>query len=347
MRCPLAFFAGVPQLSSVSIWWNVRRRGSNSRACSARLTDLYKALFGAGSTLSQDGMHQVTWLRISAELNGTNCMSTDVVTTQVDTVHQQATYVRSRNQLLAALTISSGTVDVISFFALGKIFTAFMTGNIVFLGMGLAGHPGAPRIVPVLASMAGFAGGVYVATKIVKPSRQTPARGGEQLAAAVWPPRTTVALGVSLLAHLCFLAIWFVTNGQPDDNVIPVLLAVWALAMGNQSAAVRQLNVGGVFTTAATATLIFLVGDWANNRPLTSEEHNRLRGVLVSLVLGAVAGAFLVIHAPKYAPAFPFVITIGVVAIAATVFRDRGNARPRLPQYAPPPSKIDPLWMRD
>ena len=42
---------------------------------------------------------------------------------------------------------------------LGKIFMAFMTGNIAFLGMGIAGYPGAPWIVWVLASMAGFVGG--------------------------------------------------------------------------------------------------------------------------------------------------------------------------------------------
>jgi hypothetical protein len=131
-------------------------------------------------------------------------MSAVSVPTQV----RQVTYVKVRNWLLAALTVSSGAVDVISFLALGKIFTAFMTGNIAFLGMGIAGHPGAPRIVSVLASMAGFAGGIYIATKIVRPSSQSAARGGEQPAAAVWPQRTTVSLGISLLPHLCFLAIW-------------------------------------------------------------------------------------------------------------------------------------------
>ena len=146
---------------------------------------------------------------------------------------------------------------------------------------------------------------------------------GEQPTGVVWPRQTTFALGISLLPHLCFLVIWFATSGRPGDNLIPVLLAVWALAMGNQSAAVRQLDVGGIFTTAATATFIFLVGDWANNRPLTSEEHSRLRRVLVSLVIGATAGALLQIHAPVYAPVLPFVITVGVVAIAARVFRDR------------------------
>jgi uncharacterized membrane protein YoaK (UPF0700 family) len=254
-------------------------------------------------------------------------MTTVAVTTQVERVDRQVTYVRIRNWLLAALTVSSGAVDAISFLALGKIFTAFMTGNFAFLGMGIAGHPGAPRIVSVLASMAGFAGGVYLGTKIIKRSSQSAAHEGEQGTAVVWPRVTTFALAISVLPHLCFQVIWFATDGRPGDNVIPVLLAVWALAMGNQSAAVRQLNVGGIFTTAATATFIFLVGDWAYNRPLTSEEHSRLRHVLVALAIGATAGALLHIHAPVYAPVLPFVIAVGVVAIAARVFRCRDEAR--------------------
>jgi uncharacterized membrane protein YoaK (UPF0700 family) len=254
-------------------------------------------------------------------------MSTASVTTPVGSVDRQVTSVRVRNWLLAALTVSSGAVDAISFLALGKIFTAFMTGNVAFLGMGIAGHPGAPRIVSVLASMAGFAGGIYLGTKIVKRSSQFAAHEGEQATGIVWPRLTTLALGVSLLPHLCFLVIWFAITGQPGDSLIPVLLAIWALAMGNQSAAVRQLNVGGIFTTAATATVIFLVGDWAYNRPLTSEEHSRLRGVLVSLVIGATSGALLLMHAPIYAPVLPFVITAFVVATAARVFRNRGDVR--------------------
>src|SRR6476619_5076329 len=161
-------------------------------------------------------------------------MSTESLTTPAERVDRQVTDVRVRHWLLAALTISSGAVDVISFLGLGKIFTAFMTGNVAFLGMGIAGHPGAPRIVWVLASMAGFAGGVYLATKIVKRSSQSAAPGGEQAPAVVWPRETTFALGISLLAHLCFVVIWFATGGQPGDNLIPILLAVWALAMGNQ-----------------------------------------------------------------------------------------------------------------
>jgi hypothetical protein len=96
--------------------------------------------------------------------------------------------------------------------------------------------------------------------------------------------------------------------------------------MGMQSAAVRGLEVGGVFTTAATATFIFLFGSFAG-RPLTGEERRRLSGVLVSLVIGATAGARLLIDEPTYAPLLPLGITILVVAIAAKIFGYRNEHR--------------------
>ena len=265
-------------------------------------------------------------------------MSTQSVTTPlivpVGRVDRQVNDVKVRNRLLDALTVSSGAVDTVSFIALGKVFTAFMTGNIAFLGMAIASTTGsttygvvAPRVISLLAAMAGFAGGVYLATKIVRPSRQPATHEGEQPNGGVWPQRTTFALGLSLLAHLCFVLLWFATSARPGDNVIPVLLATWALAMGMQSAAVRNLNVGGIFTTAATATFIFLFGAVANGVPINGDERRRLRGILVSLTIGATAGGLLLIHAPMYAPVLPFVITIGVVATAASVFRHRGETR--------------------
>jgi uncharacterized membrane protein YoaK (UPF0700 family) len=259
-------------------------------------------------------------------------MSTQSVTTPliapVGRVDRQVNYAKVRNWLLDALTFSSGAVDAVSFLALGKVFTAFVTGNVAFLGMAIASSTGSaiygvapPRITWVLASLAGFAGGIYLATKIVRSFRQPATHKGEQPNGVVWPQGTTVALGLSLLAHLCFVLIWFATSARPADNVIPVLLAAWALAMGMQSAAVRNLNVGGIFTTAATATFIFLFGALANGVPITGDERRRMRGVLVSLVIGATAGGLLLIHAPIYAPVLPLIITAIVVATAASAFR--------------------------
>ena len=263
-------------------------------------------------------------------------MSTQSVTAPliapVGRVDRQVNYIKVRNWLLEALTVSSGAVDAISFLALGKVFTAFVTGNVAFLGMAIASTTGStiygvvpPRIIWVLASLSGFAGGIYLATKIVRSSRQPASHKGEQPNGVVWPQRTTFALCLSLLAHLCFVLIWFATSARPGDNVIPVLLATWALAMGMQSAAVRNLNVGGIFTTAATATFIFLFGAVANGVPLTGDERRRMRGVLVSLAIGATVGGLLLIQAPIYAPVLPLIITAVVVATAASVFRYRNE----------------------
>ena len=79
-------------------------------------------------------------------------------------------------------------------------------------------------------------------------------------------------------------------------------------------------------TTAATATFIFLFSDVANFR-LTADERTRLRGILISLVIGATAGAYILIHAPLYAPVLPLVITAFVVTTAAWTFRNRDDAQ--------------------
>jgi len=250
-------------------------------------------------------------------------MSTNSVTTQAENGDGQISYVAVRNSLLNALTVSSGAVDAISFLALGKVFTAFMTGNFAFLGLVIASTTGstiygvvAPRAISVLAAMAGFAVGVFLATKTVR--QHVPK--DEQATGIVWPQRTTLALGLSLVAHLCFVLIWLATSARPGFNVIPVLLAVWGLAMGMQSGAVRKLDVGGTFTTAATATFIFLASN-VRYLPLMSDERRRLRSILISLVIGATAGGLLLIHAPIYAPVLPLIITAGVVATATSTFR--------------------------
>ena len=132
----------------------------------------------------------------------------------------------------------------------------------------------------------------------------------------------TVALGISLIAHAVFLVVWFASNGQPSVDVAHVLLGSWAFAMGMQSAAVRTLHVDGVFTTAATATIIYLAGD-LTNWSATVAERRRLAGVLVSLFIGATAGGLLLVHAHIFAPVLPFVITVAAVATATIVLPER------------------------
>lgn len=219
-----------------------------------------------------------------------------------------------RDLMLVGLTFASGAVDAIAFLGLDKVFSSFMTGNLVFLGLGLAGstEPDLPRVIPALLA---FALGVFLAVRIVKPTRGS----------SIWPRRVSVALAVGALAQAAFLVSWLVTSGRPSAGAGHVLIALSALAFGLQSAAVMSLDVKGVFTTAATATVIMLIGDeagWSESTP----ERRRLASVLVGLVAGAAAGAYLLLHARAYAPILPLAATLAVISAAVIWQRPDGSA---------------------
>jgi uncharacterized membrane protein YoaK (UPF0700 family) len=223
--------------------------------------------------------------------------------------------VLARNRLLLLLTFASGAVDVICFLGLGKVFTAFMTGNFVFLGMRIAGAPG-PHVVSVLVSMGAFAVGVFIATRVVNPTR----------GASVWPRRVTSVLSLSVIAHAAFVALWIVVGGHPSLTSAVFLLGISALAMGIQTGAVFSLGLQGVFTTAATATVTVLSGDsahWANTAP----ERHRLAALLVALTCGAIAGGLLLLHARDLAPVLPLVALAMVVAVASRFGESRSTSR--------------------
>ena len=52
---------------------------------------------------------------------------------------------------LLVLTFTTGLVDAVSYLGLGRVFTANMTGNIVFLGFGIAGSGGLPVVAPLVS----------------------------------------------------------------------------------------------------------------------------------------------------------------------------------------------------
>jgi uncharacterized membrane protein YoaK (UPF0700 family) len=208
-----------------------------------------------------------------------------------------------RDLLLVALTVASGAVDAISYFGLGKIFSAFMTGNIVFLGFGIAKIEG-PDVIPVIIALSTFAVGSYLGLRITTLGAQEP---------GLWPRRVTVLLTLVVIAEASFLAMWLATAGHPPTEIVYVLLALFSLAMGIQTAAVRSLGVQGVFTTAGTFTLVALAETFAGSRPRA--EIPRLVGVLVGLVAGAIGGGLLFLHARSYAPVLPLVITVLVILL--------------------------------
>lgn len=219
---------------------------------------------------------------------------------QIVTSETAATEFNIRDWLLIALTFSTGAVDAISYFGLGKVFSAFMTGNIVYLGFGLA-NIGGPDLLPIVCALAFFTVGSYLGT------RATLAAQGE----GPWPARVSATLAVVALIQAVFLASWIASAGHPTLTQMNVQISLMSLAMGLQMAAVRALGVQGVFTTAATFTLLAFAGDFAGSRP--QAEAPRLAGVLLGLVAGAMAGGLLFTHAITYAPVLPLAVTVLVI----------------------------------
>src|SRR5713101_4756396 len=78
-----------------------------------------------------------------------------------------------RESMLLVLTWAAGSVDAISYFGLGHVFTAMMTGNTVLLGLALAQGEVLAALRSILA-LVGFSVGVFVGALIVERESQSP-----------------------------------------------------------------------------------------------------------------------------------------------------------------------------
>jgi len=121
-----------------------------------------------------------------------------------------------------------------------------------------------------------------------------------------------------LLAELALLASfaagWEVTGARPAGATQIVLLVVAAGAMGLQSAAVVQMDLGGVATTYLTGTLTGLVSSVVQGEG-SARDGARFRrpGVLLGLLAGAALVGLLIAYASAAAP-LPPLLAVGTAA---------------------------------
>lgn len=67
---------------------------------------------------------------------------------------------------LLGLAAVTGLIDAVSFLALGHVFTANITGNVLFLGFAIAGVPGLSA-APSLAALLAFLVGAMVGGRVL------------------------------------------------------------------------------------------------------------------------------------------------------------------------------------
>ena len=140
---------------------------------------------------------------------------------------------------LLALALAAGAVDAASYLALGRVFTANMTGNTVLLGVALARGSGTDAARSG-AALGGFCLGVAIGVSLIRRD------------ASRWPLNAWVPLSIEVAALAGLLATWAAV-GVSDARY--ALIAVSGLAMGAQTAAARAAPTGGVNTTYVTGTL--------------------------------------------------------------------------------------------
>jgi uncharacterized membrane protein YoaK (UPF0700 family) len=217
---------------------------------------------------------------------------------------------------LLVLTFTTGLVDAVSYLALGHVFTANMTGNIVLLGFGIAGSGGLPVVAPII-SLAAFLVGAGAGGVLVK-------RLGKR-----HPALVARALGIEVALLAVAAVVAGVTTVRPGDFPAYVLIGLMAFAMGVRNATVRRIAVPDLTTTVLTMTLTGLAAD----SPLaggSGKGSTRKVAAVAAMLIGALSGALL-LKASLWAPlalAAAIALVTWLVYVPAAVRLGRSAAAP-------------------
>lgn len=204
---------------------------------------------------------------------------------------------------LLLLTFATGLADSISILALGHVFVANMTGNVIFLGFWLA-----PSTTIDLTAVA-VALPTFICTTIVsgRLSRHFGIR------TRTWIT-TVLTTEIILLLALAVLAGTGVLRYQDSSKLIAI--GMLAVTFGLQHSSARQFGIQELSTTVLTSTIVSFGLD--SRLAGGTGERQRLRiGVVVTMCAGAFFGATM----SRFVIAPVFVVTAAVIATSLLIFR--------------------------
>ena len=211
--------------------------------------------------------------------------------------------------LLLVLTFLTGVVDSVSILALGRVFVANMTGNVVFVGFALAGAPGF-SLAASLFALVGFLLGALAGGVAIQ-------RFGDNRA---------VLFRNALVVELVLVAVAWTVSAVVPSPFGPAsrdtIAAITAMAMGSQNSVARRLAVPDLTTTVLTMTLTGLAADIRSRDKVAV--LRRLLAV-AAMLAGAVAGAVVVLRVSASAALGLAVGLVAVVTVSALV---AGRSRP-------------------
>jgi uncharacterized membrane protein YoaK (UPF0700 family) len=219
--------------------------------------------------------------------------------------------------LLLALTVVTGFVDAVSYLALGRVFTANMTGNVVFLGFAMVAVPG------LSIGRSGVALGAFVIGATIGGRLAARIASGTRLRWA------SVGFGIEAILLLAAAAL---AAGAGDDLLrdparLYGLITLTGLAMGVRNAVVRKVAERGLTTTVLTMTITGIAADSTLAGGRNPGWTRRALSVAL-MFAGAATGAFLL----RYSVALPVAVSgivSGLCALGARVGGAYAAGEPR------------------
>jgi uncharacterized membrane protein YoaK (UPF0700 family) len=187
--------------------------------------------------------------------------------------------------LLLLLSVTTGLIDAVSVLGLGKVFTANMTGNVVFLGFAAAQTPGF-HVAPYLVALSTFFIGALIAGHVGQRFGSRPLRHWLIIAAF---------FEATLLWIAALVAVSFDVPSLQPAPALFAIITLTAIAMGFRNATVRQLKVPDLTTTVLTLTV---TGIAADSSLAGGGNPNLVRriGAIMAIFAGAAIGAVMVVH---------------------------------------------------
>lgn len=211
-------------------------------------------------------------------------------------------------RLLLLLSATTGMVDAASILGMDKVFTANMTGNIVFAAFAAIGAEGF-HIGYYVTALGAFMAGAVIAGRIWRLSAKGRLSRWLVIAAMVESALLVLAGGLTLM---------FERGGPMPAAGLSVLIALTAGAMGFRNAVVRQLKVPDLSTTVLTLTITGLASDSRLAAGDGANQRTRLAAVCM-IFLGAAAGAALVFAFGLGAT----LMMVGMIVLLATLLFSR------------------------
>ncbi|MCP3754254.1 YoaK family protein [Streptomyces sp. TBY4] len=229
--------------------------------------------------------------------------------------------------LLLVLTVVTGLIEAVSLLALGPVFTAMQSGNVLFLAFGVAHAGPVPALAPAVSLSAFVLGAVC----------------GARLEAFVeGRGRRWFVTGLSAEAVLILAAAaagWGLAPhfGAPGAREL-LVSATLSLAMGIRNVTSLRVNLAGVPTTLVTRSLTaFLGGSVVGRDPAfgygtAGWRWVRRAGSVGAMFAGGLAGALLVRTGWSVGwlllPAAVLVLAVALVYLTQPLMHPGGEASP-------------------